>query len=91
METISSLLTKPTKKRKKLRSFSRLIQEHYEKALLKKRSVPSPENTYLSDEETSVYLGRCHTITLQGGPSRLPPVSESSLLKWKPMKIFKER
>jgi transcription-repair coupling factor (superfamily II helicase) len=53
---------------KEAQAFSRLIQEHYEKALLKKRSVPPPETIYLSDEETSVYFGRCRTITLQGGP-----------------------
>jgi transcription-repair coupling factor (superfamily II helicase) len=53
---------------KEAQAFSRLIQEHYEKALLKKRSVPSPETIYLSDEETSIYLGGCRNVMLQGGP-----------------------
>ena len=53
---------------KEAQAFSGLIQEHYEKALLKKRPLPSPGTTYLSDEEASVYLGRCQTVTLQGGP-----------------------
>ena len=49
-------------------AFSHLIQEHHEKALLKKRSVPSPETTYLSDEEVSICLERFQTVYLQGGP-----------------------
>ncbi|MGA2317611.1 MAG: transcription-repair coupling factor [Thermodesulfobacteriota bacterium] len=53
---------------KEARAFSRLVEEHYEKALLKKRSVPPPETTYLSDEEASLCLERFQTVYLQGGP-----------------------
>ncbi len=48
--------------------FSRLIQEHYEKALLKKRSLLPPETAYLRDEEISHFLERFQTIYLQAGP-----------------------
>ena len=53
---------------KEARAFSRLVEEHYEKALLKKRSVPPPETTYLSDEDASLCLERFQTVYLQGGP-----------------------
>jgi transcription-repair coupling factor (superfamily II helicase) len=53
---------------KEAQAFSRLVEEHYEKALLKKRSVPPPETTYLSDEEASLCLERFQTVYLQGGP-----------------------
>jgi transcription-repair coupling factor (superfamily II helicase) len=48
--------------------FSHLIQEHHEKVLSKKRSVPPSGATYLNDEDVSLYLGRFQTIYLQGGP-----------------------
>jgi transcription-repair coupling factor (superfamily II helicase) len=48
--------------------FSHLIQEHYEKALLKKRSVSPPEAVYFDDEDVSLSLKRFQTVTLQGGP-----------------------
>ena len=57
---------------KEARAFSRLVEEHYEKALLKKRSVPSPETAYLSDEKVSLCLERFQTVTLQGGPLAPP-------------------
>jgi transcription-repair coupling factor (superfamily II helicase) len=53
---------------KEAKAFSLLIEEHYEKALMKKRSVPSPETTYLSDKNVSHCLERFQTIYLQGGP-----------------------
>jgi transcription-repair coupling factor (superfamily II helicase) len=53
---------------KEAQAFSHMIQEHHEKALLKKRSVPSPETAYLSDEEVSICLERFQTVYLQGGP-----------------------
>ncbi len=49
-------------------AFSHLIQEHYEKALLEKRSAPSSETTYLSDEEVSMCLERFQKVYLQAGP-----------------------
>jgi transcription-repair coupling factor (superfamily II helicase) len=49
-------------------AFSRLIQEHYEKTLLKKRSLLPPETAYLRDEEVSHFLERFQTIYLQAGP-----------------------
>ena len=53
---------------KEAKAFSHLIQEHYEKALLKKRSVPPPEVTYLNDEEVLLCLKRFQTVYLQEGP-----------------------
>ena len=53
---------------KEAEAFSRLIQEHYERALLKKRAVPSPEITYLLNEEVSHFFERFQTDYLQGGP-----------------------
>jgi len=52
--------------------FSHLIQEHHEKALLKKRSVSPSEATYLNDEDVSLCLGRFQTVYLQGGPLAPP-------------------
>jgi transcription-repair coupling factor (superfamily II helicase) len=52
--------------------FSHLIQEHHEKALLRKRSVPPSEATYLNDEDVSLGLGRFQTVYLQGGPVAPP-------------------
>jgi transcription-repair coupling factor (superfamily II helicase) len=54
------------------KAFSHLIQEHYEKALLKKRSVSPPEAVYLNDGDVSLYLKRFQTVTLQGGPLAPP-------------------
>jgi transcription-repair coupling factor (superfamily II helicase) len=53
---------------KEAKAFSHLIEEHYEKALMKKRSVPPPEATYLSDKNASLCLERFQTIYLQEGP-----------------------
>jgi transcription-repair coupling factor (superfamily II helicase) len=53
---------------KEAEAFSRLIEEHYEKALMKKRSVPPPEATYLSDKNASLCLERFQKVYLQGGP-----------------------
>ena len=52
--------------------FSHLIQEHHEKALLKKGAVPPSEATYLNDEDVSLGLGRFQTVYLQGGPLAPP-------------------
>jgi transcription-repair coupling factor (superfamily II helicase) len=57
---------------RELQAFSLLIREHYEKTLLKKRSVPSPETAYLSDEKVSLCLERFQIVTLQGGPLAPP-------------------
>mgnify|MGYP003562194462 CR=1 FL=1 len=53
---------------KEAEAFSHLIKEHYEKALLKRRSVPPPEVAYLNNEEVSLCLKRFQTVFLQGGP-----------------------
>ena len=53
---------------KGVEAFSRLIEERYQKALLKMGSVPPPETTYLHDEEVSLRLERFRTFSLQGGP-----------------------
>jgi len=52
---------------KEMKAFSHVIQEHYEKALLKKKPVPPPEAIYLNDEEVSFCLKRFPTAYLQGG------------------------
>jgi transcription-repair coupling factor (superfamily II helicase) len=53
---------------KEIGTFSRLIEERYEKALHKMGSVLPPEMTYLRDEEVSRCLERFQTISLQAGP-----------------------
>jgi len=53
---------------KEVEAFSLLIEERYQKALLKMGSVPPPETTYLRDEEVSLRLERFRTFSLQGGP-----------------------
>lgn len=57
---------------KEAETFSRLIQEHYEKVLMKKGSAPSPESAYLNGEEVFSSLGRFQTIFLQEGPVAPP-------------------
>jgi transcription-repair coupling factor (superfamily II helicase) len=54
------------------KAFCHLVQEHYEKALVKKRSVFPPEVVYLNDEDVSLYLKRFQTVYLQGGPVAPP-------------------
>ncbi len=54
------------------KAFSHLIKEHYEKALLKKSSVPPPDSTYLSFEDVSSSLERFQTVFLQEGPIAPP-------------------
>lgn len=56
-------------------SFSRSIDEHYEKALRKKRPVLPPGLLYLKDEEFSSALKRFKTVFLQEG-SLAPPSCE---------------
>jgi transcription-repair coupling factor (superfamily II helicase) len=61
---------------KEAEAFSHLIKEHYEGALLKKRSAPPPEATYLSDRNVSLCLERFQTVYLQGGPLAPPPCQQ---------------
>jgi transcription-repair coupling factor (superfamily II helicase) len=61
---------------KETEAFSRLIEEHYEKALLKKRSVAPPETIYLSDEEISHFFERFRMAYLQGGPLAPSPCQQ---------------
>ena len=53
---------------KEVEAFSRLIEERYEKAQIKMRSVLPPEMIYLQDEQVSHCLERFQTIALEGGP-----------------------
>ena len=51
---------------KEAQAFSRLIEEHYEKASSKRGFAPPPETSYLL--EASLYFERFRRIYLQGGP-----------------------
>jgi transcription-repair coupling factor (superfamily II helicase) len=53
---------------KEAEAFSHLIQEHHNKALLRKRSAFPPETAYLRNQEVSLALEKFQTIYLQGGP-----------------------
>ncbi len=53
-------------------AFSGLIGEHYEKAFLKKDSIPPKDSIYLSFEGLSYFLERFHTVFLQEGPIAPP-------------------
>jgi transcription-repair coupling factor (superfamily II helicase) len=61
---------------KEAQAFSRLIEEHYGKALLKKGSVSPPETAYLRDEEVSLGLERFQRVYLQGGPLAPSPCEQ---------------
>ncbi len=61
---------------KEAEAFSRLIEEHYEKALLKKGAVPPPETTYLRDEEAPLCFERFQRVYLQGGPLAPSPCQQ---------------
>jgi len=61
---------------KEAQAFSRLIEEHYEKALLKKGSVLPPETAYLRDEEVSLCSERFQRVYLQGGPLAPSPCQQ---------------
>jgi transcription-repair coupling factor (superfamily II helicase) len=54
------------------KAFSRLIQEHYERALSKGESIPPPESTYLLYEEVTPRLNQFQTVFLQEGPLAPP-------------------
>jgi transcription-repair coupling factor (superfamily II helicase) len=54
------------------KAFSHLIEEHYEKALAKRGSLPPLESTYLRFEESVRALERFQTIFLQEGPVAPP-------------------
>jgi transcription-repair coupling factor (superfamily II helicase) len=58
---------------REMKSFCSLVNEHYEKALSKKGSVPPPDSGYLNDEEVSSALGKFRTVFLQEGPIAPPP------------------
>jgi transcription-repair coupling factor (superfamily II helicase) len=57
---------------KEAKAFFSLIEEHYEKALSKRGSVPTPNSVYLSPEELSLFLEKLQTIFLQEGPVAPP-------------------
>ena len=61
---------------KEAQAFSRLIEEHYEKAVLKKGSVLPPETAYLRDEEVSLCSERFQRVYLQGGPLAPSPCQQ---------------
>jgi transcription-repair coupling factor (superfamily II helicase) len=58
---------------KEAHSFSRSIEEHYQKALAKKRPVLPPGLLYLTEDELALNLKRFRTASLQEGP--LAPLS----------------
>ena len=53
---------------KEARSFSRSVDEHYGRALAKKRPVPHPGHLYLTEEELFSFLKRDKTVFLEEGP-----------------------
>ncbi len=57
---------------REMRDFWTLVQEHFEKALLRSESVSPPEASYLRCEEVSLRLSRLKTIFLQRGPVAPP-------------------
>ena len=59
-------------------AFSRLIQDHYEKARAKKGFVPSPETAYLPFDEIVLSLRKFRIAFLQDGPVA-PPQCERLL------------
>jgi len=61
---------------KEAQAFSHLIKEHYEKALLKKRSVLPPKANYLNDEDISFCLERFQIVYLQEGPVAPSPCQQ---------------
>jgi transcription-repair coupling factor (superfamily II helicase) len=54
-------------------AFSHLVHEHYQKARLKRDSIPPPEFTFLSFEEVFHVLEKFHKVFLQEGPIAPPP------------------
>lgn len=53
-------------------AFFRMAEAHYEKARMKKRSVPPPDSLYLRSEDLLRHLGRFQTVFLQEGPLAPP-------------------
>jgi len=54
------------------KAFSRLVEEHYEKAVVKKGSAPPPESAYFNFDDVSLSLEKFHTVFLQEGPLAPP-------------------
>ncbi len=48
--------------------YSRVVMEHYRRALMKKDSVPLPESAYLSFEDFKQLVERSHSLFLDEGP-----------------------
>jgi transcription-repair coupling factor (superfamily II helicase) len=61
---------------KEAEAFSRLIDQHYEKALFKKKAVSPPETAYLRDEEVMLCLEKFRKVYLQGGPLSPSPCQQ---------------
>jgi transcription-repair coupling factor (superfamily II helicase) len=57
---------------KEAKAFFGLIEEHYEKALSKRGSVPTPDSVYLSPEKLSLSLEKFQAVFLQEGPVAPP-------------------
>ena len=57
---------------KEANSFTQFIEEHHQKALMKKRSVPPPESAYLRMDHLTSSLNRFQTVFLQDGPVAPP-------------------
>ncbi len=61
---------------KEAEAFSRLIGEHYEKALLRGGGVPRPETAYLLEEEVLLRLEKFQRVYLQRGPLAPAPCDQ---------------
>ncbi|RPJ06655.1 MAG: hypothetical protein EHM36_06705, partial [Deltaproteobacteria bacterium] len=62
---------------KEAETFSRLVRDHYEKALTKRSLVSSPESAYLGSEEISQRLDRFQTVFLEDSPLAPPEVQQT--------------
>jgi transcription-repair coupling factor (superfamily II helicase) len=53
-------------------TYSHVVQEHYQRALLRKESAPPPESLYLDSEEFTRCLGKFRRVFLEEGPVAPP-------------------
>jgi transcription-repair coupling factor (superfamily II helicase) len=53
-------------------AFSRMVETHYEKARLKKISVPAPDSLYLRSEDLFRHIEKFQTVFFQEGPLAPP-------------------
>jgi transcription-repair coupling factor (superfamily II helicase) len=62
--------------KKEAETFSRLVGDHYERALKKGISPPSPESTYIDFEKITVSFDRVQTVLLEENPLAPPEVQD---------------